>query len=100
MLAEMGLMAPVGAIAAMSSQPAAQSAAGGASVKRQLAALAMGILGDKAQKIIRKIDETEDSNAALMHTIDSCGRVIKLTIDEKKAEEFVVSAKALMAKNG
>lgn len=100
MLEEMGLMAPVGAIAAMSSQPATQSAAGGSSIKRQLAALAIGLLGDKAQKIIRKIDETGDSNTALMHTIDSCGKVIKLTIDEKKAEEFVVAAKALMAKSG
>jgi len=96
MLAEMGLMAPVGAIAALS----AQSATGGSSVKRKLAELAIRILGDKAQKIIRKIDEAADSNAALMNTIDGCGKVIRLTIDEKMAEEFVVAAKALMAKNG
>jgi len=98
MLEEMGLMAPVGAIAAMS--PTIKSAAGGSSIKRQLAALAIGLLGDQSQKIIRKINETEDSNTALMHTIDSCGKVIKLTIDEIKAEEFVVAARALMAKNG
>ena len=104
MLEEMGLMAPVGSIAAASvpppSHPAMQSAAGGAPVKRQLAALALRILGNKADKVIRKIEETLDSNAALMHTIDSCGKVIKLTIDEKKAEEFVAAAKALMAKHG
>lgn len=98
MLEEMGLMAPVGAIAAMSS--GSYSSAGGSSIKRQLAALAMGILGDRADKVIKRIEETEDSNTALAHTIDSCGKVIKLTIDEIKAEEFVVSARALMAKNG
>jgi hypothetical protein len=104
MLEEMGLMAPAGSIAAMSPAPsagqAAQSTAGATPVKRQLLALAIRVLGDKAEKVIRKIDETADSNAALMHIIDSCGKVIMLTIDEKKAEEFVVAAKAIMAKNG
>jgi hypothetical protein len=104
MLEEMGLMAPVGAEAsspAPSASPAVQPAAAGSTpVKRQLLALAIRLLGDKSEKIIRKIDETADSNTALMHTIDSCGKVIKLTIDEKKAEEFLVAAKDLMAKNG
>ncbi len=104
MLEEMGLMAPVGAIAATpppsSSGPEAKPVLAGASVKRQLMALAIRILGDKAEKVTRKIDETVDSNDALMHTIDSCGKVIKLTIDEKKAGEFVAAAKAIMANNG
>jgi alkylated DNA repair dioxygenase AlkB len=101
MLEEMGLMAPVGTEASPtpSANPAVQPAGGGSSVKRQLLALAIRILGDKSDKIIRKIDETADSNPALMHTIESCGKVIKLTIDEKKAEEFLVAAKDLMAKN-
>ncbi|HEY8888106.1 MAG TPA: hypothetical protein VIM35_06445 [Gallionella sp.] len=105
MLEEMGLMAPVGSIAAAptslpSAKPAIQSASGAAPVKRQLVALAKNILGDKAEKVIRKIEETLDSNAALMHTIDNCGKVIKLTIDEKKAEAFVLAARDIMAKNG
>lgn len=104
MLEEMGLMAPVGVIAAMSPPPSSASAIkpilAGGPVKRQLMALAIRILGDKAEKVTRKIDETVDSNAALMHTIDSCGKVIKLTIDEKKAGEFVAAAKDIMAKNG
>jgi predicted transcriptional regulator len=98
MLEEMGLMAPLGTIAAASAPNTAMS--GSASVKRHLMALAMSILGDKAEKIVKKIEETVDSNAALMHTIDSCGKVIKLTIDEKKAEAFVSAAKDIMAKHG
>jgi len=101
MLEEMGLMAPVGSIAAASApNPATQPAAGGSPVKRHLMALAMSILGDKAEKIVKKIEETMDSNVALMNTIDSCGKVIKLTIDEKKAEAFVTAARDIMAKNG
>jgi hypothetical protein len=104
MLEEMGLMAPVGSAAAMPaaapSSPAMQPASIGANVKRQLVALSISILGDKAEKVIRKIDETVDSNTALMHTIDTCGKVIKLTIDEKKAEAFVIAAKDIMAKHG
>lgn len=104
MLEEMGLMAPVGLIAAASAPPpshrAMQPAAAGTPVKRQLMALAMSLLGDKAEKVVRKIEETMDSNAALMNTIDSCGKVIKLTIDEKKAEAFIVAARDIMAKHG
>jgi len=100
MLEEMGLMAPLGAIAAMSPHPAIQSATGGAPVKRQLTALALRILGGKSDKVIAKIEETLDSKEALMHTIDSCGKVIKLTIDEKKAEAFIVAARDIMAKSG
>ena len=99
MLEEMGLMAPVGSVAAT---PAAanQPASGGANAKRQLVALAISILGDKADKVTRKIEETVDSTAALMNTVDSCGKVIRLTIDEKKAEAFLDAARAIMAKNG
>lgn len=101
MLEQMGLIAPAGSIAAASAaNPAMKTAAGSTPVKRQLMALAISILGDKAEKVIRKIEETLDSNAALMNTIDSCGKVIKLTIDEKKAEAFVTAAKDIMAKHG
>ncbi|MCG6933528.1 MAG: hypothetical protein LJE57_07805 [Gallionella sp.] len=101
MLEEMGLMAPEGAAAATpAAAPAAadQPAAGGGNAKRQLMALAISILGDKADKVTRKIEETVDSPPALMHTIETCGKVIKLTIDEKKAEAFLDAAKAIMAK--
>ena len=113
MLEEMGLMAPVGSVAAKPAPPpSAPSAPSGAApvqspsattggpVKRQLVGLAIRMLADKAEKIIKKIDETADSNIALMHTIDTCGKVIKLTIDEKKAEDFVAAARDIMAKHG
>lgn len=101
MLEQMGLIAPAGSIAAASpAHPAMKTATAGTPVKRQLMALAMSILGDKAEKVVRKIEETLDSNAALMNTIDSCGKVIKLTIDEKKAEAFVTAARDIMAKHG
>jgi hypothetical protein len=101
MLEEMGLMAPVGSVAAMqAAAPASadQPASGGGNAKRQLMALAISILGDKSDKITRKIEETVDSPAALINTIDSCGKVIRLTIDEKKATEFLEAARSIMSK--
>jgi hypothetical protein len=102
MLEEMGLMAPVGSVAATPSASAAvaQPAGGGGNAKRQLMALAIQLLGDKADKISRKIEETVDSPAALANAVDSCGKVIRLTIDEKKAKEFLDAARAIMSKNG
>jgi len=108
MLEQMGLIAPadqiVAAAVVAATQPQTAKSAtpvtgtGGAPVKRMLVSLAMRILGDNAEKVIRKIEETADSSIALMHTIDSCGKVIKLTIDEKKAGEFVVAAKEILAR--
>lgn len=112
MLEQMGLIASAdqilaaAVVAATQQQPAKHatpatgtgSAPGNAPVKRMLVSLAMRILGNNAEKVIRKIEETADSSIALMHTIDSCGKVIKLTIDEKKAGEFVVAAKEILAR--
>jgi hypothetical protein len=99
MLEEMGLMAPVGSEAAAPAPSSATApASGGGNAKRQLMALAISVLGDKADKVTRKIEETVDAPAALMNTIDSCGKVIRLTIDEKKATEFLVAARSIMSK--
>jgi hypothetical protein len=108
MLEQMGLIAPadqvIAAAVVASMQPqlvkpgTLATGTGRAPVKRMLVSLAMRILGDNAEKIIRKIEETADTSIALMHTIDSCGKVIKLTIDEKKAEEFIVAAKEILAR--
>ena len=102
MLEQMGLIAPHGSIAEVSAPAPSPDTpgTGGIPVKRQLITLAISVLGDKSEKIIRKIEETLDSNEALRHTIDSCGKVIKLTIDEKKAEAFVTAAKDIMARYG
>lgn len=102
MLAEMGLMAPLGSAAAAPrpSAPASAGARADSAVKRELVGIAIKILGDKAEKIIRKIDETADSNSALLHTIDTCGKVIRLTIDEKKADAFVAAARGIMTSQG
>jgi hypothetical protein len=100
MLEQMGLMAPVGSDAAMqgaTSSAATEQAHGSMAIKPRLMALASKMLGDKADKVLRKIEETADSDTALRHTVDTCGKVIRLTIDEKKADEFLEAAKAIMS---
>lgn len=101
MLSDMGLIAPAGTAAAPSAVSAPSESGGAANdVKQQLSGLATRILGDKAEKIIHKIGESDSSNGALLQTVETCGKVIKLTIDEKKAQEFVVAAKDVIAKHG
>jgi hypothetical protein len=102
MLEQMGLMAPLGSDAATqgaasSAATAAEQARGSTPVKPRLMALASKILGNKADKVLRKIEETVDSDTALRHTIETCGKIIRLTIDEKKADEFLNAAKAIMS---
>ncbi|MGA8863440.1 MAG: hypothetical protein WBM09_06985 [Gallionella sp.] len=108
MLEEMGLMAPLGSVAASPTPPpSAPSAATPVQtpsatpvgpVKRQLVGLAIRVLGDKAEKVIKKIDDTADSNIALMYTIDICSKMIKLTIDEKKGAAFLKAARDILNK--
>lgn len=96
MLEEMGLMAPFGSVAAKPVPPPSETA--GSPAKRQLVGLAIKVLGDKAEKVIKKIDDTADTHIALMYTIDTCSKMIKLTIDEKKGEAFLKAARDILNK--
>ena len=105
-LEQMALIAPSGSNAATvpKSPPsppetAAQPVSGGVAVKRQLALLATNLLGAQAGKIIKKIEEAADTREALISAIEGCGKVIRLVIDEEKADVFVSSAKDILSRS-
>lgn len=107
MLERMALIAPSGsnavAVSELSPSPPEtfqQPASGGVAVKFQLVQLATNLLGSQAGKIIKKIEEAADSRVALVTAIDGCGKVIRLVIDEEKADIFVSSAKDILSKSG
>lgn len=107
MLEQMGLIAPAGANAAVlpaslppSPETASQPAFGGVAVKPQLVLLATNLLGGQAGKVIKKIEEAADTKEALISAIDGCGKVIRLLIDEGKADAFVLSAKDILSRSG
>ena len=106
MLAQMGLIAStaenasvVAASPPLTPETVSQAASGSMSVKAKLVLLANNLLGNQAGKIIKKIEEAADTYEALLSAIDSCGKVIRLVIDEDKADMFVVSAKDILSRS-
>jgi len=59
------------------------------SPRSEIIELAQSMFGDKAAPIVKKLRETSDATDALVQTTNACKRLIKLTIDDKKAEDFV-----------
>lgn len=70
---------------------------GNGQIKQQLILLADSLLEAQSDKIIKKIEASADAKEALLSTIESCGKIIRLVIDEEKADTFVVAAKDILA---
>lgn len=99
-LERLGMIARAAPTMAAPSSPAMPPAFDGRQLKQQLMVLATGMLGAQAAKIVKKIEEATDTKEALAAAIDSCGKVIRLLIDEQKADVFVVSAKDMISRAG
>lgn len=64
--------------------------------KAELIALARSLLGEQSAKVVKKIEESGGSPDALSQATDACRKLIKLFIDESKAEEFARRAKEIL----
>lgn len=64
--------------------------------KRELIAVAREVLGDKASAIEKKIREAEGGIDGLMELSLKCEKLIKLTIDEKRAKQFIERCRAVI----
>jgi len=58
-------------------------------LKARLIEIAREILGEDAEKIVRKIEEAPDTPEGLKAAAEGCKKLVKLTISEKKAEEMI-----------
>ena len=56
--------------------------------KSEIIALAKAMLGAQATPVVKKITESSDVPEVLAQTVNTCKRLIKLAIDDEKAEEF------------
>jgi sarcosine oxidase gamma subunit len=65
--------------------------------KQMLVVLSRDLLGADATKVVQRLDEAGDTPAELAAAVERCHKLIKLTIDEKKAEQFLKSGQALLA---
>jgi hypothetical protein len=95
-----GLVAPVGHNHTASYVAAQAGGAAGQSLSRALVGVAESILGDKSGKVVKKLGEAGDSREELSAAVDGCYKLIRLTIDESRAEEFRSAAKALITHSG
>jgi hypothetical protein len=64
--------------------------------RTEMIALARTLLGAQSDKVVKKIEEAGSSPEALSLTADTCRRLIKLFIDEAKADEFVRRSKEIL----
>lgn len=90
------------AVASVTATPGAAAAApiaapGAPSARYALLALAHQLLGAHAGAVVQRLQDTEDTPEALALTLARCHKLIRLSIDEKKAEQFRKQGAALLA---
>ena len=107
-----GLIAPVGAYPAapppspvpVNVHPSAtppvaradESAPRAIDLKPALIQLAQALLGAHGGSVVQRLTDAGDSHDALVLATDRCYKLIRLSIDENKAEQFRRSANALL----
>ena len=67
-------------------------------IKEELIAAAQQTLGPDAEKIITKLRDAHETKEGLEETVSSCKRLVRLVIDEKKAEELMSRCSAILAR--
>ena len=67
-------------------------------VKNELIAMARQTLGADAEKVVAKITDAQETKQGLEAAIASCKKLVRLTIDEKKAEELINKCSELLGR--
>lgn len=83
--------------AATPAAAAAPASSGQLPPRQMLIAMARELLGPDAPKVIQRLEEAPESPAELGAALDRCHKFIKLTIDEKKADQFLQTGRGLLA---
>ena len=81
-----------------SDMPGSPASAESQLTKVMLAAMARELLGDSAERIIKKVEEAEDTPEALEQVLAGCKKLIKLTISEEMADTFLQRGLKLLGK--
>jgi hypothetical protein len=69
----------------------------GSAVQKQIADVARQLLGDHAERVVTRLASGGSNTIDLGMSVDACYKLIKLTIDEKKAEDFLQRARRILA---
>jgi len=77
-------------------EPVADSEDGVAVLKSRWKEAAREILGDQAEKVVSRIEDAPDDMEGLRAAVEGSVKLVKLTIDEKKAEELMKKAEEIL----
>jgi hypothetical protein len=69
-----------------------------ASLKEELIAMARNTLGAGAEKVVAKITDAPETKPGLEAAIAGCKKLVRLTIDEKKADELIHKCSELLSR--
>lgn len=75
-----------------------QSGGAGLLLKVQLATLARELLGNHAERIIKKIEDADGTSDALEEALQGCKKIIKLTISDELADVFLRRGRRVIGK--
>jgi len=67
-----------------------------ADIKNEMIRIAQETLGADAEKVIEKIRETPDDKESLVATVNRCKKIVKMIIDEKKADILMQQCSAIL----
>jgi hypothetical protein len=68
-----------------------------ADIKNEMIRIAQETLGADAEKVIEKIRETPDDKESLVATVNRCKKIVKMIIDEKKADILMQQCSAILS---
>jgi len=85
---------PVAPATASTSPPAPAAE----SPRKALLELAQELLGPHAGVVVKRLQDAEDRHDSLVQTLERCHKLIRLSIDENKAEQFRQRGSALLAR--
>ena len=94
-LLDQGFIAEVAAGPARAASKASEAATD--DPRGQLVELARGLLGKHAQPVVARIEKCAGGTDELMACLESCHKLIRLTIDEQKAEQFMQRGRRLLS---
>lgn len=70
-----------------------------AGTKAEVIAMAHSLLGAHSANVVKKLQQSPDTPEDLIEAAENCKKLIKLVIDEAKAEEFVRRAREIILSN-
>ncbi|MFN3564790.1 MAG: hypothetical protein ACK4V1_02225 [Burkholderiaceae bacterium] len=71
--------------------------AGARTPQEQVVELARQLLGEHAERVVSRIESGGAGAVELGISVDACYKLIRLTIDEKKAEDFLRRARRILS---